>query len=59
MKTKSFLEAADARAIVAAAEAAALKQHWAVTIAVTDDGGHLLHLHRMDGAPTGTPCARR
>ena len=50
MKTKSFLEAADARAIVAAAEAAALKQHWAVTIAVTDDGGHLLHLHRMDGA---------
>ena len=51
MKTKSFLEAADARAIVAAAEAAALKQHWAVTIAVTDDGGHLLHLHRMDGAP--------
>ena len=38
MKTKSFLEAADARAIVAAAEAAALKQHWAVTIAVTDDG---------------------
>ena len=51
MKTKSFLEAADARAIVAAAEAAALKQHWAVTIVVTDDGGHLLHLHRMDGAP--------
>lgn len=50
MKTKSYLEAADVRAMVAAAEAEALKQNWAMTIAVTDDGGHLLHLHRMDGA---------
>ena len=50
MKTKSYLEAADVRALVAAAEAEALKQNWAMTIAVCDDGGHLLHLHRMDGA---------
>ncbi|WOP16593.1 heme-binding protein [Ottowia sp. SB7-C50] len=50
MKTKSYLEAADVRAMVAAAEAEALKQNWALTIAVADDGGHLLHLHRMDGA---------
>jgi uncharacterized protein GlcG (DUF336 family) len=50
MKTKSYLEATDVRALVAAAEAEALKQNWALTIAVADDGGHLLHLHRMDGA---------
>jgi len=50
MKTKPVLEAAEVRAIVAAAEAEALKQQWAMTIAVVDDGGHLLHLHRMDGA---------
>ena len=50
MKTKFYLEAADVRAMVAAAEAEALKHHWAMTIAVVDDGGHLLHLHRMDGA---------
>ena len=50
MKTKSYLEAADVRAMVAAAEAEALKQNWALTIAVADEGGHLLHLHRMDGA---------
>jgi glc operon protein GlcG len=51
MKTKSFLEAADVRAIAAAAEAEALKNHWAVTIAIVDDGGHLLWLQRLDGAP--------
>ena len=50
MKTKCFLEAADARAVVAAAEAEALRLKLALTIAVVDDGGHLLHLHRMDGA---------
>ncbi len=50
MKTKSFLEAADVKSIAAAAEAEALKQGWAVTIAIADDGGHLLHLQRLDGA---------
>jgi len=50
MKTKSFLEAADVQAIAAAAEAEAHKNRWAVTIAIVDDGGHLLHLHRLDGA---------
>ena len=38
------------RAVVAAAEAEALERQWALSIAVVDDGGHLLHLHRMDGA---------
>jgi glc operon protein GlcG len=51
MKTKSFLEAADVKTILAAAEAEALKNQWAVTIAVVDDGGHLLALQRLDGAP--------
>ena len=50
MKTKHFLESADIKAIAAAAEAEALKNHWAVTIAIVDDGGHLLHLQRLDGA---------
>lgn len=51
MKNKAFLELADVKTMVAAAEAEALKNNWAVTIAVVDDGGHLLWLQRLDGAP--------
>lgn len=51
MKTKAVLEAADVKQIAAAAEAEALKNNWAVTIAIVDDGGHLLWLQRLDGAP--------
>ena len=36
--------------MAAAAEAEAAKHAWAVTIAVVDDGGHLLGLQRLDGA---------
>lgn len=50
MKTKATLEFADVKLIAAAAEAEALKNNWAVTIAIVDDGGHLLHLQRLDGA---------
>jgi glc operon protein GlcG len=50
MKTKTFLELADVKAIAAAAEAEAVKNNWAVTIAIVDDGGHLLWLQRLDGA---------
>ena len=50
MKTKHFLESADVKAIAAAAEAEALKNNWPVTIAIVDDGGHLLNLQRLDGA---------
>lgn len=50
MKTKSTLELADVKAIAAAAEAEALKHQWAVSIAIVDDGGHLLWLQRLDGA---------
>jgi len=51
MKSKPVLESADVKSIAAAAEAFALSNHWAVTIAIVDDGGHLLNLQRLDGAP--------
>ncbi|MCA0327300.1 MAG: heme-binding protein [Proteobacteria bacterium] len=50
MKTKSVLDAADVKAMAAAAEAEAQSHQWAVTIAIADEGGHLLHLARLDGA---------
>jgi glc operon protein GlcG len=50
MKNKPTLELADVKAVAAAAEAEALKNQWAVSIAVVDDGGHLLWLQRLDGA---------
>jgi len=46
----------DCRKISAAAEAEARKNSWNVSIAILDDGGHLLHLVRMDGA---TPANAR
>ena len=51
MKTKHTLELADLKTIAAAAEAEALRNQWAVTIAIVDDDGHLLWLQRLDGAP--------
>ena len=50
MKSKLFLEMSDVKTIATAAEAEALHNNWAVTIAIVDDGGHLLWLQRMDGA---------
>jgi glc operon protein GlcG len=51
MKMKPCLTLEDCRRITAACEAEAKKNNWIVTIAVLDDGGHLLSLARMDGAP--------
>ena len=51
MKSIYALEIADVKKIAAAAEAEALKNNWAVTIAIVDEGGHLLWLQRLDGAP--------
>lgn len=51
MRTKNTLTAAEAAAAVAAAKVEARKNHWLVSIAVTDEAGFLLHLERMDGAP--------
>jgi uncharacterized protein GlcG (DUF336 family) len=51
MKNTFSLELSDIKRIAAAAEAEALKNQWAVTIAIVDEGGHLLWLQRLDGAP--------
>ena len=49
MKNKFTLELSDVKTIAAAAEAEAVKNNWPVTIAIVDDGGHLLWLQRLDG----------
>jgi glc operon protein GlcG len=51
MKTKPMLTLDDTRRMAAAAEAEAKANQWAVSIAIVDDGGHLLWLQRLDGAP--------
>ncbi len=50
MKTKAVLTDADVSKMLAAAKACANQNNWAVTIAIVDDGGHLLALQRLDGA---------
>lgn len=50
MKTKPFLEFADVRRVADASRAEAERNHWAVSIAIVDDGGHLLSIQRLDGA---------
>jgi glc operon protein GlcG len=50
MKTRSMLTFDDVERMARAAQAEATRNGWAVTIAVVDDGGHLLLLHRLDGA---------
>ncbi len=50
MNTKPYLSLADVKRIAAAAEAEAVANKWIVTIAIVDDGGHLLGLQRLDGA---------
>jgi len=50
MKHKPVLTLDDVKRMAAAAEAEAIKHQWAVSIAIVDDGGHLLWLQRLDGA---------
>lgn len=50
MKTKTVLTLTDAEFILDRAQAEAEAHGWAVTIAVADDGGHLLALRRLDNA---------
>lgn len=50
MKHKPVLELEDLRRVGAAASAHAQSRQWAVTVAIVDDGGHLLWLERRDGA---------
>ncbi|MBW8904484.1 MAG: heme-binding protein [Betaproteobacteria bacterium] len=56
MKQRPMLTLEDCKKITAAAEAEARRNNWNVCIAILDDGGHLLHLARMDGA---TPANSR
>ena len=56
MKQRPMLTLEDCKKIAAAAEAEARRNNWNVCIAILDDGGHLLHLARMDGA---TPANAR
>jgi uncharacterized protein GlcG (DUF336 family) len=51
MKLKAVLSDADVSVILVAAKQFANDNKWAVTIAVCDDGGHLLGLLRLDDAP--------
>jgi uncharacterized protein GlcG (DUF336 family) len=56
MKMRPMLTLEDCKKISTAAEAEARKNNWNVCIAILDDGGHLLHLARMDGS---TPANAR
>jgi uncharacterized protein GlcG (DUF336 family) len=50
MRTRQELTLADCERIAAASLAEARRNNWIVAIAILDDGGHLLHFVRMDGA---------
>ena len=50
MNSKPVLTLHDVKLIAVSAEAESLRNAWAVTIAIVDDGGHLLWLQRLDGA---------
>ncbi len=54
MAIKPVLTLEDARRIAAAADAEALKNNWQVTIAIVDDGGHLLYLQRRHNTLFGS-----
>ncbi len=49
MRTKPSLTLADVKKMLAACEAEAVKNKWNVSIAIVDDGAHLLGFQRMDG----------
>ncbi|HLU80398.1 MAG TPA: heme-binding protein [Burkholderiaceae bacterium] len=50
MNTKPVLSVEDVQTILNAARRHAEENKWPVTIAVADDGGHLLGMIRLDGA---------
>ena len=51
MRDKQRLTAADVETAMNACKAEAQKNKWNVSIAIVDEGGHLLAFHRMEGAP--------
>jgi len=57
--TKPYLTQANVQQILNAADQHASENNWAVTIAVCDDGGHMLGLIRRDGcAPVSAYIAQ-
>jgi glc operon protein GlcG len=52
MRNKPCLTLTDVKTMLAACEAEAAKNKWAVAISIVDEGGFLLGFERMDGAPT-------
>lgn len=54
MSSKPVLTLDDARRIAAAADACAQANGWKVSIAVADDGGHLLYLQRSHDTKFGS-----
>ncbi|AFZ83752.1 glycolate and propanediol utilization protein [Candidatus Kinetoplastibacterium blastocrithidii TCC012E] len=51
MKSKYFLTADDVKLIIKSSELYSLNKNLNVAISVVDDGGHLLGMLRLDGAP--------
>lgn len=49
MRSKQTLTSADVHKMLAACKAEAEKNQWRVSIAILDDGGHLLAFERMEG----------
>lgn len=54
LATKTALTIAASKAVAAASEAEASARGLRVVIAIVDDGGHLMLLHRDDGSQTGS-----
>lgn len=48
------ITAAQAKVVLAAAEAEAQKNNWPVAIAIVDDGGHLVAFSRLDNTQLGS-----
>lgn len=53
LATRKALTLEVVKAMAASAEELANRNNWKVTIAILDDGGHLLYFQRMDGAQIG------
>ena len=55
MRYKPVLTLDDAKKMLAAGEAEAIKNNWNIVMAILDDSAGLVALHRMDGARPGNP----
>lgn len=55
MRDKPCLTTAETQAMMTACKNEAVKNQWNVSIAIVDEGGYLLHLERLDGAPPLSP----